>query len=160
MEFRRVLFRSIFLKGNAPRWTKFVIIDDTIPRNVVVQNTYVHHHRARGVLIQGEAVAIQNNHFDHVSMCSVWIDPDVYYWNEGIGLTNMVIKNNIFSKTNAALTKEASVRVKKMRLDKESTQDGFISNLLLKDNIFEDIYSGIHMIIEEGQLPTPDEGPI
>ena len=144
--------QRIFLKGNAPRWTKFVIIDDTTPRNVVVQNTYIHHHRARGVLVQGDAVAIQNNHFDHVSMCSVWIDPDVYYWNEGVGLNNAIIKNNIFSKTNAALTREASVRVKKMRLDKGVTQDGFIRDLDLKDNLFEDIYSGIDVIIEEGQI--------
>ena len=143
---------EITTKDTIPAGTRFVIVDDTVPERVLIQNNHFHHHRARGVLLQGRDHKIQNNHFNYNSMSGILVDPETTYWNQGPGVQNLAITDNVFTGTTAARRQFASITIEKMRTRGNPETSGFNRDILIQDNVFEDVFSGINLDIFEGRL--------
>ncbi len=71
-------------------------------RNIIVRDCYFHDNRARGLLLLGRAITVENNRFVHNQMCGIKIETGYTFdlWSEGYGASNIVIRNNVFDGVN------------------------------------------------------------
>jgi len=70
--------------------------------NVIVRNCRFHDNRARGLLILARDVTVENNEFRHHEMGAIKIETGYTrtLWSEGYGVSNVVIRGNLFDNTN------------------------------------------------------------
>lgn len=83
----------------------FVMFDKTYDtHNVIVRNCYFHDNRARGLLILARDVTVENNVFRHQEMGAIKIETGytLNAWSEGYGVSNVVIRGNLFENQNPA----------------------------------------------------------
>lgn len=68
----------------------------------VIRNNYFHENRARGLLLQSSNGLCENNRFYKVMAQAIKVVMDIEptLWQEGIGVDNLVIRNNTFEKCN------------------------------------------------------------
>jgi len=71
-------------------------------RNVIVRNNYFHDNRARGLLLLGRDITVENNRFFRNQHGAIKIETGytLKSWCEGYGVNNVVIRNNIFDSVN------------------------------------------------------------
>lgn len=96
---------DVTFKEEVPSETKdgFVLFNwayDT--HNVIVRNCHFHDNRARGLLILARDVTVEKNVFRHQEMGAIKIETGYTHnlWSEGYGVSNVVIRNNLFDNTN------------------------------------------------------------
>ncbi len=70
--------------------------------NYVIRNNYFHENRARGLLLQSSNGLCENNRFykTMAQAIKVVMDIEPTLWQEGIGVDNLIIRNNTFEKCN------------------------------------------------------------
>ena len=81
----------------------FVMFDRTYDtHNVIVRDCLFHDNRARGLLILARDVTVENNVFRHQEMGAIKIETGytLNAWSEGYGVTNVVIRGNLFAEQN------------------------------------------------------------
>lgn len=126
----------------------FVMFDKTYDtQNVIVRNSYFHDNRARGLLILARNVTVENNVFRHQEMGAIKIETGYTFnvWSEGYGVSNVVIRGNLFdnvnpSGSNAGHGRRSIYSGIYLRTDPSSDTTGFpiICDLLLEGNTFLD----------------------
>ncbi len=126
----------------------FVMFDKTYDtQNVIVRNGYFHDNRARGLLILARNVTVENNVFRHQEMGAIKIETGYTFnvWSEGYGVSNVVIRGNLFdnvnpSGSNAGHGRRSIYSGIYLRTDPSSDTTGFpiIRDLLLEGNTFRD----------------------
>ena len=81
----------------------FILFDrryDT--RNVIVRGCRFHDNRGRGLLILARDVTVENNVFRHHESGAIKIETGytLNHWSEGYGVSNVVVRNNVFDYVN------------------------------------------------------------
>lgn len=76
-------------------------------RNVIIRNCKFHNNRARGILPQAQNMTIENNYFFHNQAGGMQIGTGYqeHYWGEGFGVSNVVVRNNVFDYVNVNSTR-------------------------------------------------------
>ena len=71
-------------------------------RNIIVRNCSFHDNRARGLLLLGRDITIENNTFVRTQMSAIMIQTGYTsnLWAEGYGPSNIVISGNVFDTIN------------------------------------------------------------
>ncbi|MCK6488003.1 MAG: right-handed parallel beta-helix repeat-containing protein [Planctomycetes bacterium] len=71
-------------------------------RQVVVRDCHFHDNRARGLLLLGSDMTVENNRFVHNQMGAIKIETGYTFdvWSEGYGAANLVIRGNRFEQPN------------------------------------------------------------
>ena len=71
-------------------------------RNIIVRNCFFHDNRARGLLLLGRDITVENNRFLRNQMGAIKIETGytLNIWCEGYGASNIVIRNNSFDSVN------------------------------------------------------------
>lgn len=128
----------------------FVMFDRTYDtHNVIVRNCNFHDNRARGLLILARDVTVENNVFRHQEQGAIKIETGYTFnaWSEGYGVSNVVIRGNIFDNSNPSgsngLHRERTIYSGiYLRNDPSAdvTDYPIISGLLFEDNVFRDSY--------------------
>lgn len=126
----------------------FVLFDLTYDtHNVIVRNCRFHDNRARGLLILARDVTVEGNVFRHHESGAIKIETGytLEHWSEGYGVTNVVIRNNVFDNVNPKCAYDAHGRRAiytgiYLRTDPSSdtTDWPIIRDILIADNVFRD----------------------
>jgi hypothetical protein len=74
-----------------------------------IRRCTVKNNRARGMLIQTRDVILEGCLFENCSGSAIHVASDVNYWHEGIGVRDMVIRNNKFIGCNYGAARRAAV---------------------------------------------------
>jgi len=141
--------------------------------NVIVRNCNFHDNRARGLLILARDVTVENNVFRHHEMGAIKIETGYTrtLWSEGYGVSNVVIRGNVFDNANPSGSYEehrkrtiyAGVYLKSDP-STETTDYPIIRDLLIERNRFKDnsgvtaYLSSVQNVIVRGNAiedPTP-----
>lgn len=141
------------VKEPSPEAVFFLILQDTVSQRILLQDNYFHHHRARGILIQAQDVSIRGNRIEHVSLNGILVEPDAFYWMEGLGLGNAMITDNHFAHTGAAISDivAAAISILPMRIAREQWQQGFHRDICVSNsNSFVNVH-GNKTSIPEGR---------
>ena len=143
---------DITFEEDVPQETKdgFVLFDmayDT--RNVIIRNCRFHDNRARGVIVQARDVTIENNVFRHTMSGGINIATGYTFkqWSEGYGVSNVVIRGNLFDNANP---KGAGARHRRptiyagiyLKTDpSDATTDyPILRDILIERNVFRDCF--------------------
>ena len=142
-------------------------------RNVIVRNCRFHDNRARGLLILARDVTVENNVFRHHEMGAIKIETGYTYnlWSEGYGVSNVVIRGNLFDTVNPsgsyAAHRERSIYTGiYLRTDpsQDTTDYPIIRGILIENNRFRDntgvaaYLSSVSNVVVRGNVmedPTP-----
>lgn len=152
----------------------FVMFDRTFDtHNVIVRNGYFHDNRARGLLILARNVTVENNVFRHHEMGAIKIETGYTFnvWSEGYGVSNVVIRGNLFDNVNPSGSNTGHGRRSiytgiYLRTDPstDSTSYPIIRDLLIEGNTFRDTcgvvgwFSSVHNVTVRKNVfedPTP-----
>ena len=108
--------------------------------NVIIRNCRIHDNRANGIRMLGRNVTLEGNHFFHNEQSAIRIENGYCYaWSEGYGVSNVVLKNNVFERANAVGTQENG-KVRDLVINVYAGTEGFISNTgtkIIRDILFE-----------------------
>lgn len=76
-------------------------------RNIIVRNSTFQRNRARGLLLLGRDITIENNRFYHNEMGAIKIETGYTFdrWSEGYGASNIVVRGNVFDTVNPSDTR-------------------------------------------------------
>ena len=83
--------------------TGFILFDNRYDtRNVIVRGCRFHDNRGRGLLIAARDVTVENNVFRHHESGAIKIETGytLKNWSEGYGVSNVVVRNNVFDTVN------------------------------------------------------------
>jgi len=71
-------------------------------KNVIIRHCYFHDNQARGMLLHGENMTVENNRFFHNQLGAIHITTGYTLtdWTEGQGAANIVVRNNLFDTVN------------------------------------------------------------
>jgi hypothetical protein len=144
----------------------FVLFNWTFDsRNVIVRNCFFHDNRARGLLLLGRDITVENNHFRHNEMGAIKIETGYTFnvWSEGYGVSNVVIRNNRFDTVNPRdVGNEGKARdiyigvYMKSDPSAERTQYPILSELLFEGNTFVDTFGLVAFISSAGKVTFRD----
>lgn len=134
-------------------------------RNVIVRNCFFHDNRARGLLLLGRDITVENNLFRHNEMGAIKIETGYTFnvWSEGYGVSNVVIRNNRFDTVNPrdvgndGKARDIYIGVyMKSDPSTERTQYPILSDLLFEGNTFIDSFGLIAFISSAGNVTFRD----
>ena len=147
-------------------------------RNIIVRNCFFHDNRARGILLLGRDITLENNHFRHNDMGAVKIETGYTFnlWSEGYGADNIVVRNNRFDSVNprgagsGGKARDIYMGVY-METDPSMRRTDYpiLSNILFENNTFKDSYGLVAFISSAGNVtfrnntftnPTPRRDPL
>ena len=147
-------------------------------RNIIVRNCFFHDNRARGILLLGRDITLENNHFRHNDMEAVKIETGYTFnlWSEGYGADNIVVRNNRFDSVNprgagsGGKARDIYMGVY-METDPSMRRTDYpiLSNILFENNTFKDSYGLVAFISSAGNVtfrnntftnPTPRRDPL
>lgn len=123
-------------------------------RNIIIRDSSFHNNRARGLLLLGRDITLENNRFFHNEMGALRIETGYSSaWSEGYGVSNLVIRNNRFDTTNpigvASDGKAHDVLIRVYRgADDSLGRVGapVLSDILFEDNTFKDSFGLVAFI--------------
>lgn len=148
-------------------------------RQVVVRDCSFHDNRARGLLLLGSDMTIENNRFFHNQMGAIKIETGytLDLWSEGYGASNIVIRNNRFESVNPMGSYPDELRPAiymsvYLRTDpsREKTRYPILKDILVEGNSFIDCPGAIINVcsasrvmirgnVVENQKPRISESP-
>lgn len=141
--------------------------------NIIVRNCLFHDNRARGLLILARDVTVENNVFRHNESGAIKIETGytLNRWSEGYGVSNVVIRGNVFDTVNpsgahAAHRQRSIYAGIYLRTDpsQDTTDYPIIRDILIDGNTFRDntgvtaYLSSVSNVIVRGNIiddPTP-----
>ena len=130
-------------------------------RNVIVRNCYFHDNRARGILLLGRDITLENNRFRHNEMGAIKIETGYTFnvWSEGYGADNIVVRNNSFDSVNPRdIANDGKARdiymgvYMKTDPSTERTRYPILSNILFENNRFRDSFGLVAFISSAGNV--------
>jgi hypothetical protein len=134
--------------------------------NVVIRGANLHHHRARGMLIQSSSTLVRDSVFSHINMACMAIRASAW-WSEGTGAQYVSVINNDFERCDKLGTGQDRGAIK---VDGQMTNAAFgatwrlHSDIEIKDNRFVnvpgrlwDISSGRRIAVTGNTIRT---GPV
>ncbi len=130
-------------------------------RNIIIRNNYFHDNRARGLLLLGRDVTVENNRFFHNEMGAIKIETGYTFnsWSEGFGADNIVVRNNRFDSVNPRdIGNDGKARdiyigvYMKSDPSAERTDYPILSNILFEDNTFENSFGLVAFISSAGNV--------
>lgn len=109
--------------------------------NYVIRNNYFHENRARGLLLQSSNGLCENNRFykTMAQAIKVVMDIEPTLWQEGIGVDNLIIRNNTFELCN--YSDWGSVIEVGTNVAGKSAETAVFTNVEITSNKFTDIPS-------------------
>lgn len=132
----------------APTGDGFVLFNRRYgSRQIIVRDCYFHDNRARGLLLLGSDMTIENNRFVHNQMGAIKIETGYTFnvWSEGYGAANIVIRGNRFEAVNpiGAYRNEMMPVIYMstyLRTDPSSDKSSFpiLHDILIEGNAFSD----------------------
>ncbi len=139
-----------------PKFGGFILFNKKFDsRNIIIRNCLFDNNRARGILILGRDITIENCKFIHNEMGAIKIETGYTLdrWSEGYGVDNVLIRNNYFESVNPAgiknfdRTRDIYMGVY-MRQDPsyEQTSYPILKNILFEKNTFKNSYGLIASI--------------
>ena len=147
-------------------------------RNIIVRNCFFHDNRARGILLLGRDITLENNRFRHNEMGAIKIETGYTFnvWSEGYGADNIVVRNNTFDSVNPRdVANDGKARdiymgvYMKTDPSTERTRYPILSNILFENNRFRDSFGLVAFISSAGNVtfrdntfenPTPRRDPL
>lgn len=147
-------------------------------RNIIVRNCFFHDNRARGILLLGRDITLENNHFRHNEMGAIKIETGYTFnaWSEGYGADNIVVRNNRFDSVNPRnVGNDGKARdiymgvYMKTDPSTQRTDYPILSNILFENNTFKDSYGLVAFISSARNVtfrnntfknPTPRREPL
>ena len=130
-------------------------------RNIIIRNNYFHRSQARGLLLLGRDITVENNRFYHTQLGAIKIETGYTFnsWSEGYGASNIVIRNNIFDTVNPVDAKnDGKARdifigvYMKTDPSTERTSYPILSDILFENNTFRDSFGLIAFISSAGNV--------
>ncbi len=107
-------------------------------RNIIFRNNYFHHNRARGVLLMGEDITLENNRFVRNEQGAINIETGFSTaWSEGYGARNIVVRNNTFDTVNPLNLVKVGGKVHDILISTYGTRNGVKPYPILSDILFE-----------------------
>ena len=143
---------DIAFEEDVPPETKdgFVLFDtarDT--RNVIIRNCLFRDNRSRGILVLARDVTIENNVFRHTASGAINLATGYTFnlWSEGYGVSNVVIRGNLFDNANPTgagarhrrPTIYAGIYLKTDPSD-ATTDYPILRDILIERNVFRDSF--------------------
>lgn len=126
--------------GNASTCPAARILRCTVRRN-----------RARGMLIQTRDVLLEDCVFEDVSGAALHICADANYWWEGVGVRDVIIRGNRFSRCHFGAARRAAVIDIFAEVGRNLAGPGVHRSILIENNIVEDSDgAAIHVGSAEG----------
>ncbi len=109
--------------------------------NYVIRDNYFHENRARGLLLQSSNGLCENNRFykTMAQAIKVVMDIEPTLWQEGTGVDNLIIRNNIFEMCN--YSDWGSVIEIGTNIAGKSAQTAVFTNVEISSNCFKNIPS-------------------
>lgn len=117
--------------------------------NILLRDNYFHDNRARGILLLGRNITVENNRFFHNQMGAIKIETGYTFdsWSEGYGAGNIIIRRNRFEQTNPqgtvndGMERDIFIGVYlKSDPSSEKTSYPILHDILIEDNQFIDSY--------------------
>lgn len=167
---------DIAFEEDVPQETKdgFVLFDLTYDtRNVIIRNCLFRDNRSRGILVLARDVTIENNVFRHQTYGAIWVQTGytLKQWSEGYGVSNVVIRGNLFDNTNptgnGARQRQRTILANVYRKTDPSDDAPvypILRDILIERNTFRDSYgvaaylSGVRQVVLRDNIledPTP-----
>ncbi len=114
--------------------------------NYVIRNNYFHENRARGLLLQSPNGLCENNRFYKIMSQAIKVVMDIEptLWQEGTGVDNLIIRNNVFEKCN--YSDWGAVMEIGTNIAGKSAQTAVFTNIEITSNIFTDIPSRLLIV--------------
>ncbi len=109
--------------------------------NYVIRSNFFHENRARGLLLQSSNGLCENNRFykTMAQAIKVVMDIEPSLWQEGTGVDNLIIRNNIFEKCN--YSDWGCVIEIGTNIAGKPAETAVFTNIEITSNIFADIPS-------------------
>lgn len=98
----------------------------------------VRRNRARGMLIQTRGVLLEDCVFEDVSGAALHICADANYWWEGLGVRDVTIRGNRFSRCHFGAARRAAVIDIFAEVGRNLAGPGVHRSILIENNIVED----------------------
>lgn len=114
--------------------------------NYIIRNNYFHHNRARGLLLQCSHGLVEGNRFEGIQGAAIYVMMETLrgLWYEGVGVKDLVIRNNVFENCN--LNDWTSViDIMAVIPDKKSDFPIF-TDISIVQNTFKEFPSGVFYI--------------
>jgi hypothetical protein len=156
---RYIYFRD---KIPDPQFDGFVLFNRAYTSShIIIRDCYFHSNRARGALILGSNVTIENCKFEHHESAAIKFETGYTFteWSEGFGVNNVVVRNCTFdSVSQSGATRQDRVHdiyfAAYLRRDPsfEQTRYPIISNILFEDNIFKESSGLVALISSSGNV--------
>ncbi len=141
------------------------------PKNIIIRNCYFHDNQARGALLKGENITLENTRFYHNQLGAIHIYSGYRLRDgaDGCGASNVVVRNNIIDTANPdgrydkskmpaiyifsyirGCTSEAPLR------PEDKTKFPIISDILIEKNQFIDFPGVIVSVCSAGNVIIRD----
>ncbi len=164
---------DITFEEDVPPETKdgFVLFNRTYDtHNIIVRNCRFGDNRGRGLLILARDVTVENNVFRHHEMGAIRIETGytVNLWSEGYGVSNVVIRGNLFDNGNPSGSdrrhRQRTILAGIYLPTRDTTDYPILRDILIEKNTFRDscgvaayLSSVQHVTVRDNVLedPTP-----
>ncbi len=102
---------------------------------VLIANNTIRNNRARGMLLNCRGKTIVENNYFHTPGAAILFEGDSFFWFEQGGVSDCIIRNNVFDNCVFGVWGKAVIDVKAgIREDKESSR--YNKNVLIEGNTF------------------------
>ena len=129
--------------------------------NIIIRNCFFHDNRARGILLLGRDITVENNVFRHNEMGAIKIETGYTFnaWSEGFGADNIIVRDNKFDTVNPRdVANDSKARdiymgvYMKVDPSTERTRYPILSNILFENNHFRDSFGLVAFISSAGNV--------
>jgi hypothetical protein len=100
----------------------------------IIRNNRFHHNRARGLLLKGNHILVEDNVFEFIQSSAMMIEFDVA-WQEGYETSNVLVKNNTFDYCDVSEWENAVITVGAVLMSGK-TEYPVNTNLVFEGNEF------------------------
>ncbi len=136
-----------------PKGSGFVVFNHRYgSSNIIIRNNFFHDNRARGILLMSNNITVENNRFFHTERAAVMLVTGyAKFWAEGYGASNIIIRNNNFSRINPIADREMAPAIYISPFigtdpSTQKTKFPLFNDILIESNIFHNCMGGIAYI--------------
>jgi parallel beta-helix repeat protein len=112
------------------------VVGATVTPDVIFRNNIVRKNRARGILLGSrKQILVENNTF-HTSGAAILTGGDTQYWFEQGGVSNMIIRNNLFDNCLYGVWESAVIQLDAGLAKGDFDRIRYNRNVIIEDNKF------------------------
>ncbi|MEC4724367.1 right-handed parallel beta-helix repeat-containing protein [Shewanella sp. D64] len=134
---------------------------------VLIQGNIIRRNRARGMLLNCRGKTIVENNTFHAPGAALMFQGDANYWFEQGGVSELIIRNNIFDNSNFGVWGKAIIAVDAGIADEYRESIRYNENILIENNVFNvydkglilDLFSVNGLIFRNNKIYKTDEYP-